>query len=89
MKRRYLGRHTREVEAFFRTLSCRSFHSDAAKALQQRLVKCKDRLFTFIRHDGVPWNNNNAENAIKRFACYRADTAGLMKEGGLDDNSLA
>lgn len=85
LKRRYLGRHTREVDGFFRTLSCRSFHSDGARALQKRLVKCESKLFTFMRHDGVPWNNNNAENAIKRFAYYRADTVGLMKEGGLDD----
>src|SRR5207244_6237690 len=42
-------------------------------------------LFTFIRHDGVPWNNNNAENAIKRFAYYREDTVGTMREAGLRD----
>ena len=34
-------------------------------------MKCRDKLFTFIKYDGVPWNNNNAENAIKRFAYYR------------------
>jgi hypothetical protein len=27
-----------------------------------------DRLFTFLRYDGVPWNNNNAEHAIKAYA---------------------
>jgi hypothetical protein len=36
----------------------------------------------------VPWNNNNAENAIKRFAYSREDTAGLMKESGLSDYLL-
>jgi len=35
--------------------------------------------------DGVPWNNSVAENAIKHFARYRTDTAGLMTEVGLDD----
>jgi hypothetical protein len=33
----------------------------------------------------VPWNNNNAENAIKRFTYYREDTVGVMKEAGLSD----
>ena len=33
----------------------------------------------------MPWNNNNAENAIKRFAYYREDTVGTMKEAGLSD----
>ena len=30
-----------------------------------------ERLFTFLRHDGVPWNNNNAEHAIKAYARAR------------------
>jgi hypothetical protein len=33
----------------------------------------------------VPWNNNNAENAIRRFAYYREDTPGRLKEAGLRD----
>ena len=50
----------------------------------QRLLKNEDKLFTFIHHDGVPWNNNNAENAIKRFAYYREDTVGHHEGGGID-----
>jgi hypothetical protein len=53
--------------------------------MQKRLLKSREKLFTFIGHDGVPWNNNNAENAIKRFARYREDTVGVMKESGLTD----
>jgi hypothetical protein len=33
----------------------------------------------------VSWNNNNAENAIKRFAYYREDTIGVLTEAGLAD----
>ncbi|WP_409998812.1 hypothetical protein [Bradyrhizobium sp. SZCCHNS2022] len=28
-------------------------------------MRNRERLFTFLRHDGVSWNNNLAENAIK------------------------
>ena len=49
------------------------------------MLKYQEKLFTFIHHDGVPWNNNNAENAIRRFAYYREDTPGVLKEGGLSD----
>jgi hypothetical protein len=56
-----------------------------AEALQQRLLKCRERLFTFISYDGVPWNNTNAENVIKRFAAYREGTAGSLREKGLRD----
>jgi hypothetical protein len=42
-------------------------------------------LFTFVEHDGIPWNNNNAENAIRQFGYYRERTAGQMREAGLQD----
>jgi hypothetical protein len=73
------------VADFLGRLSAQPFRSDAAEDLRQRLVKNRDRLFTFLEHDGVPWNNNNAENAIRQFGYYRDDTAGLMKEAGLQD----
>jgi hypothetical protein len=85
LKRRYLERHTDQVEQFFRELSAQSPRSDAARTLSDRLLKCQDKLFTFIRHDSVPWNNNNAENAIKQFAYYREDTTGTMRETGLNE----
>jgi hypothetical protein len=35
------------------------------------LEKNRDKLFTFLEYDGVSWNNNNAEHAIKAFARLR------------------
>jgi hypothetical protein len=88
LKRRHLKRHTAEVAEFFQTLSAQSFRSEAAQSLQERMIRNQDKLFTFIQHDGVPWNNNNAENAIKRFAYYRENTVGVMTEKGLNDYLL-
>jgi hypothetical protein len=85
LRRKYLKKHEGRVADFFRLLEGKSFRSEAAEALRGRLLKYKDKLYTFIRHDGVPWNNNNAENAIKRFAFYREDTVGVLKEKGLSD----
>ncbi len=42
-------------------------------------------MFTFLDHDGVPWNNNNAEHAIKRFAKYRRDADGRFTERTLEE----
>jgi hypothetical protein len=83
LKRRHLERHNPDVEWFFRELGGQHFQSEAAQNLRRRLNKYREKLFTFIHHDGVPWNNNNAENAVKRFAYYREDTVGLLKEAGL------
>jgi hypothetical protein len=33
-----------------------------------------------MEHDGVPWNNNNAEHAIKAFARYRQYAQGHISE---------
>ena len=85
LKRRYLIRHQRDVATFFEALSTTTCRSEAARALQKRLVKYRDKLFAFIHRDGIPWNNSVAENAIKHFARYRTSTAGLMTEAGLDD----
>ena len=85
LKRRYLAPHAEQVEEFFRMLSAQSPESDAARTLRDRLLKSQHKLFTFLHYDSVPWNNNNAENAIKQFAYYREDTTGTMKEAGLND----
>jgi hypothetical protein len=86
LKHQYLGRHERDVAKYFESLATRTFRSEAAEALRERLVKYREKLFTFIRHDAVPWNNNNAENAIRQFAYYREDTTRMLTEVGLTDH---
>jgi predicted RecB family nuclease len=83
LKRRYLERHAGRVAAFFASVEKQSFRSAAAESLRARLLKNRETLFTFIHHDGVPWNNNNPENAIRQFAYYRDGNPGRLKEAGL------
>lgn len=83
LKHGYLRHFEGDVMKFFRDIEGKSFDSDSTQSMQARLLKYKNKLFTFIHHDGVSWNNNNAENAIKQFAYYRENTVGLMKEDGL------
>jgi predicted RecB family nuclease len=85
LKCRYLRKYKPEVDQYFQSLATRSFRSEAAEALRERLVKYRDKLFTFIQHDGVPWNNNNAENAVRQFAYYRDGNPGRLREPGLKD----
>jgi predicted RecB family nuclease len=85
LQQKYLAKHDQETTRFFRSLTAESFHSEAAEALRARLLKYQEKLFTFIHYDGVPWNNNNAEHAIKQFAYYREHTSGMLRETGLHD----
>jgi hypothetical protein len=42
-------------------------------------------MFTFLEFDNVPWNNNNAEHAVKAFVLLRRVIDGLTTEKSLRD----
>lgn len=86
LRQRHLKRHRAGVTGFFTILESRMFETDASKALRERLLKNRERLFTFLDHDGVSWNNNLAENAIKRISDLRDDVGRTMKEAGLTEH---
>ena len=45
--------------------------TEASAALRKRIERNRDKMFTFLEHDGIPWNNNNAEHAIRAFTKLR------------------
>src|SRR5438552_11878339 len=61
------------------------YPSVAATKWRDRLEKVRDKLFTFLSHDSVPWNNNNAEHAIKAFARLRRAIEGLSTPKGIEE----
>jgi hypothetical protein len=85
LKRHFLHRHKKYAEGLFSYLSAQQFSSELASHYQKRMLKYKDKLFTFLDHDGVPWNNNNAEVAIKRFASRRRFMGASFTDKGLQD----
>jgi len=85
LKSRFLRKHRVSVDRFYRRLSREDLHSEAAIGFKKRFEKNKDKLFTFLTHDGIPWNNNNAEHAIKAFAMLRNIISGVTSEKGIQD----
>jgi predicted RecB family nuclease len=85
LKRHHLHKHKAEVDRFFRALEPRVYGSELAEGYQRRLLKNEARLFTFLEHDGVPWNNNPGEHAVKAFAWSRESSDSLMNKEGLSD----
>lgn len=71
LKRRFLNKHLKSVNRFYKDLSLREYRSEPAVRSKRRFETGREKLFTFLRHDGVPWNNNNAEHAIKAYARAR------------------
>jgi len=80
---RFLRKHNAAVNRFFKWLSHREFQSEIALKCRQRLEKNRETLFTFLHHDNIPWNNNNAEHAVKAFALLRRNFDGLSIEKGI------
>lgn len=83
LQKAHLEQHSREVDSFYRTCVECDHTSELSVHYSKRLKKHWDELWTFLHHDGVPWNNNNAEAAIKAFAQYRHKVKGMMREQGL------
>jgi predicted RecB family nuclease len=85
LKQWHLGKHRRDVDTLFHVVSGQMYRSEVAEGYRKRLMKYQDKLFTFLHYDGVPWNNNNAEHALKRFAYYREIVDGQFSEAGLQE----
>ena len=85
LRRRHLHKHQRDVDRFFRTTAEHPCRSEIAEGYRQRLLQHRDKLFTFLNYNDVPWNNNCAEHAVKRFAYYREIADGQFSEAGLND----
>ncbi len=83
LKKRHLHKHKTDVRRFLASVASRKLLSELAVKLQKRFHKCGLKMFTFLDHDGVPWNNNNAEHAIKRFAKHRRNANGMFTEESL------
>jgi hypothetical protein len=85
LKKRHLGKFTKNANSFLETIAERQFDSELAKGYQKRMTKYRDKLFLFLNHDNVAWNNNNAEQAIKRFAILRRVIGGTSTAKGVQE----
>jgi hypothetical protein len=83
LKARFLRKHKRAVTGFYRALSTKVLSSDTALHYRKRFENYRASLFTFLDYDGVAWNNNNAEHAVKAFAMLRRGIGGTSTEGGM------
>jgi len=83
LKSRFLKKHLPSVKRFYRQISESNLQSERAAKVKARLEKNRDKLFMFLNYDGIPWNNNNAEHAVKPFAQLRHIIGGVTTEKGL------
>lgn len=84
LKSRYMRKHKKDVKRFYKWLSKQRFNSELAENFRKRMIKYEKELFLCLDYDNVPWNNNNAEHAIKYFAKYRRLVNGKISHQGLE-----
>jgi predicted RecB family nuclease len=85
LKKRFLRKHRIFVDRFYKRLSGGFGAGEPALKIIERLQKNRNTMFTFLDFDDVPWNNNNAEHAVKAFATLRRVIDGSTTEVGLRD----
>jgi predicted RecB family nuclease len=83
LKTRYLRKHKKDVSSFYNVLLAKDLQSEVSLQYRKRLCRWREELFTFLDHDGIPWNNNNAEHAVKAFADHRKNGNGFFTEAGI------
>ena len=85
LKKHFLKKHLYDVKRFYKWLETRQWQSEVAAKCTQRFEKNREKLFTFLSYDGVPWNNNNAEHAMKAFAALRDVIEGTTTPSGIEE----
>jgi hypothetical protein len=80
LKAYHLRRFEKEVERFYeKNVTGREYASEYAAKYQKRFVRYRDSLFTFLTLDGIPWENNMAERAIRQLAVQRKISGSFYK----------
>lgn len=85
LQKRFLNKYQEEVDEFYVEFIDIEYKTELAIKYKKRFQKYRDKLFNFLNYDNVPWNNNNAESAIKPFAKYRMASSGMATENGIKD----
>jgi hypothetical protein len=86
LKQFHLNKHKKEVEKFYTDVVLQNFESELAIAYQKRFIKYKEKLFLFLSHDSIPWNNNNAEYSIKPFAKWRKKVSKSLNKENIENH---
>jgi len=81
LKSRHLRKFRLNVDSFYeKAISNSVYKSETTQTFQKRFIKYREKLFVFLDIDGIPWNNNAAERAIRHLAVQRKISGSFGKE---------
>ena len=80
LKTWHLRKFNKEVDRFYqRNIIGKEYRSESAETYRKRFARYRDNLFTFLNEDGIPWENNMAERAIRQLAVQRKISGSFYK----------
>ncbi|MDP3652468.1 MAG: IS66 family transposase [Rhodoferax sp.] len=83
LKKRHLQKHVKAISQFYeKTINIPS-KNELIETFRKRFERYRGSLFTFLEGDGIPWNNNMAERAIRHLAIQRK-ISGFFTKAGAD-----
>jgi hypothetical protein len=85
---RHLARRKRQLERRLRSIFSRRYRDKNCKRICKLLKRHRDNLFTFLEVEGVGWNNNEAERALRPSVVVRKNSYGSKSELGARNHSI-
>jgi hypothetical protein len=85
LKKRHLQKHMKAVDRFYRqSIDGAIWECDVVRTYQKRFVRYRESLFLFLNEDGIPWNNNTGERALRHLAVQRKISGSFFVRGATD-----
>ena len=82
LKARHLRKHRKAIDRFYEQMILGTPpRSEVAATYVTRFIRYRDSLFTFLDHDGIPWNNNAAERSLRQVAIQRKISGWFSAKG--------
>jgi transposase len=80
LKTWHLRKFLKDVERFYdKHIIGKEYSSESVRIFQKRFDRYRESLFTFLTQDGIPWENNMAERAIRQLAVQRKISGSFFK----------
>jgi transposase len=80
LKAWHLRKYLKDVDRFYdKHITGREYTSEPVRTYQKRFDRYRGSLFTFLTQEGIPWENNMAERAIRQLAVQRKISGSFFK----------
>jgi hypothetical protein len=82
LKALHLRKYQKDVEHFYRdNISGHPVHDEITAKYQKRFERYRNSVFCFLSADGIQWNNNAAERALRHLAVQRKISGAFSRKG--------